>query len=67
MGREQGREKEGEMAADVKLKGGGSQDRGNEREMNKEVGGRERYQWKESTDRNYDGTLHKHACKQRSF
>lgn len=55
------------MAADVKLKGGGSQDRGNEREMNKEVGGRERYQWKESTDRNYDGTLHKHACKQRSF
>jgi len=32
------------MVADVKLKGGGSQNRENEREVNKEVGGRDRYQ-----------------------
>lgn len=42
MGRERGRKKEGEMVTDVKLEGGGSQDGENEKEMNKEVGGRER-------------------------
>lgn len=55
------------MVADVKLEGGGSQDRENEREMNKEVGGRDRYQWKESRDRHHDGTICKHAWKQRSL
>lgn len=30
------------MVTDVKLEGGGSQDGENEKEMNKEVGGRER-------------------------
>ncbi len=35
------------MVADVKLEDEGSQDRENEREMNKEVEGRDRYQWKE--------------------
>lgn len=67
VGRERGREKE-EMVTDVKLEGGGCQCGENKREMNKRRRRkRDCGEYTVQTNRHCDGTLCKHARKQRSL